>query len=46
MEHAEALVNAMNLEKLERIEVSLGKLLKDLRYKFQEWGQAEQDQTS
>ena len=42
LEYAEALVNAMNLEKLERTEASLGKLLKELRYKFQEWKQAEQ----
>ena len=46
MEHAEDLVNAMNLEKLERTEVSLGRLLKDLRYKFQAWEQAEQGQPS
>lgn len=42
LEYAEALVNAMNLEKLERTEASLGRLLKELRYKFQEWKQAEQ----
>lgn len=42
IEYAGSLVNAMNLEKLERIEASLGKLLKELRYKFQEWKQAEQ----
>ena len=27
----------MNLDKLERTEESLGKLLKELRHKFQEW---------
>ncbi|HYK84637.1 MAG TPA: hypothetical protein VEV19_04680 [Ktedonobacteraceae bacterium] len=41
LEYAEALVNAMNLEKLERTEASLGKLLKELRSKFQEWIQKE-----
>ena len=42
IEYSDALVNAMNLERLERTEASLGKLLKELRYKFQEWKQADQ----
>jgi hypothetical protein len=40
IEYAEALVNAMDLETLERKEPSLGKLLKALRHQFQEWEQA------
>jgi Domain of unknown function (DUF4276) len=41
IEYTEELVNAMNLEYLERTEESLGKLLKELRQKFQEWEQAD-----
>ncbi len=37
IEYTEDLVNAMDLEHLERIGDSLSKLLKELRYKFQEW---------
>ncbi len=37
MEYAELLVNAMDLEKLERSEDSLGRFLKALRQQFQEW---------
>ena len=42
IEYTEALVNAMNLERLEQMEASLGRLLKDLRHKFQEWQRIEQ----
>ena len=42
IEYTEDLVNVMNLDKLERTEESLGKLLKALRQKFQEWERAEQ----
>jgi Domain of unknown function (DUF4276) len=42
IEYAEDLVHAMNLEYLERIEDSLGKLLKALREIFREWEQSEQ----
>lgn len=41
IEYAEDLVNAMNLEYLERSESSLGKLLKSLRQQFQAWQTAE-----
>jgi hypothetical protein len=37
IEYTEDLVNALDLEYLERLGDSLSKLLKDLRYKFQEW---------
>lgn len=37
IEYTEALVNAMDLGRLERVEDSLGKLLQELRLKFQEW---------
>lgn len=37
IEYAEELVNAMDLEHLERTEDSLGKLLKSLRQQFQAW---------
>lgn len=37
IEYTEDLVQAMNLEYLERIEDSLGKLLKALREIFREW---------
>lgn len=37
IEYTEALVHEMNLEYLERTEVSLGKLLKELRQQFQDW---------
>jgi hypothetical protein len=37
IEYTEAIVNVMDLDHLERTEASLGKLLKDLRSKFQEW---------
>jgi hypothetical protein len=37
IEYTEDLVNAMDLEYLERTGDSLSKLLKELRYKFQEW---------
>lgn len=43
IEYTEALVNIMNLEKLEQTEVSFGKLLKDLRRQFQEWQRIEQN---
>jgi hypothetical protein len=43
IEYAEALVQEMNLERLEQTEASLGKLLKDLRRQFQEWQRAEQN---
>lgn len=42
IEYAEALVNEMNLEKLEQMEASLGKFLKELRRQFQEWQRTEQ----
>ncbi len=42
MEYARPLVNAMNLEYLERTEESLGKLLKALRQIFREWKQSNQ----
>ena len=42
IEYTEDLVDAMDLGTLERKEASLGKLLKDLRHKFQEWERAEQ----
>jgi hypothetical protein len=41
MEYAEELVNAMDLEYLEKTEESLGKLLKALRDKFKEWERSE-----
>ena len=41
IEYTEDLVGAMNLDKLERTEESLGKLLKELRHKFQEWDRSE-----
>ena len=37
LEYASLLVPLMNLEYLERAEESLGRFLKALRYKFQEW---------
>jgi hypothetical protein len=37
MEYAELLVDAMDLDKLERAEDSLGRFLKALRQQFQEW---------
>jgi hypothetical protein len=37
LEYAEQLVNEMDLDKLERTEDSLGRFLKALRQKFQEW---------
>lgn len=40
IEYAEELVNAMDLERLERTEESLGKLLKSLRKQFQVWQRA------
>ncbi len=45
MEYAKPLVNAMDLDYLERVEDSLGRLLKELRHKFQEWERAEQNQS-
>jgi len=42
IEYTEDLVHAMNLEYLERIEDSLGKLLKALREIFREWERSEQ----
>jgi hypothetical protein len=42
IEYTEDLVNAMDLEHLERAGDSLSKLLKELRHKFQEWQRAEQ----
>lgn len=41
IEYGEDIVNAMDLEKLERAEASLGHLLKDLRQQFQIWQQIE-----
>ena len=46
IEYTEALVNAMDLETLERKEASLGKLLKSLRHQFQEWERAEHNSQS
>lgn len=43
IEYTEDLVNAMDLAYLERTEASLGKLLEDLRHKFQEWQRFEQN---
>lgn len=37
LEYTKPLVDAMNLDHLERTEESLGRLLKSLRQKFQEW---------
>ena len=45
VEYAEDLVNAMDLDYLERTEESLGRLLKELRHKFQEWGRIERGNT-
>lgn len=45
VEYAEALVNAMDLDYLERTEESLGRLLKELRHKFQEWERIEHGNT-
>ncbi len=42
IEYTEELVNAMDLERLEKTGDSLSKLLKALRLKFQEWEQNEQ----
>jgi len=39
IEYGEDIVNAMDLDKLERTEASLGHLLKDLRQQFQTWQQ-------
>jgi hypothetical protein len=44
IEYTEDLVNTMDLEHLERIGDSLSKLLKELRYKFQAWQRADQQQ--
>jgi hypothetical protein len=44
IEYAEALVDAMNLDRLERSEPSLGHLLRDLRQQFQAWQQEQQAQ--
>lgn len=41
IEYVADLVNAMNLDYLERAEESLGRLLKDLRRMFQEWRRLE-----
>ncbi len=37
MEHAEDIVNAMDLERMEQADDSLGKLIKALHKKFKEW---------
>jgi hypothetical protein len=39
IEHAEAIVNSMDLDRMEREDKSLGKFLKDLQSKFREWSQ-------
>jgi len=41
IEYTEDLVDAMNLDKLEKTEESLGRLLKALRDKFKEWERSE-----
>ena len=46
MDYAKPLVNEMDLDYLERTEESLGKLLKALRHKFQEWARTEEHTTS
>ena len=40
IEYATDIVNAMDLARLERIDASLGHLLKDLRNRFNEWKQS------
>lgn len=45
IEYGEDIVNAMDLEKLERAEASLGHLLKALRQQFQAWQQIERHQS-
>lgn len=45
IEYGEDIVNAMDLDKLERTEASLGHLIKDLRQQFQLWQQMEQRQS-
>ncbi len=42
VEYTEAIVNAMNLDYLERIGDSLSRFLKELRQKFQEWEREQQ----
>ena len=37
MEYAEDIVNAMNLQRIEQVDSSFGKFLKDLQNKFKEW---------
>ena len=37
MEYAEDIVNAMNLQRIEQLDASFGKFLKDLQNKFKEW---------
>ncbi|MBA2395640.1 MAG: DUF4276 family protein [Ktedonobacteraceae bacterium] len=44
LEYASLLVPVMNLEYLERTEESLGRLLKALRHKFQEWQRTDPQQ--
>lgn len=41
LEYTEDLVNEMDLDKLERVEPSFGRLLKDFRQQFQSWVQDE-----
>jgi hypothetical protein len=37
VEHAEEIINAMDLQRMEKVNASLGKFLKDLQNKFKEW---------
>jgi hypothetical protein len=39
MEYAEDIVHAMDLERMEQMEPSLGKAIRELNTKFKEWGQ-------
>jgi hypothetical protein len=41
IEHAEDLVNAMNLSRVERADASFGHFLKDLRAHLSQWGEAQ-----
>ena len=41
MEYAEDIINAMDLDYLERNDESLGKLLNEVRHIFQEWYRTE-----
>ena len=39
IEYAKDIVNAMNLQRMEQVDTSFGKFLKDIHNKFKEWGQ-------